>query len=353
MDFAAGVDTHKDQHSIVVLNRLGEIVDQFAISVKASGYAQAIEHTKTYENLVWGLEGTGTYGRAFADALIAAGAVVYEVPGFVTKRHRRKLRRPGKSDPQDAQAIAEAVLRERESLPRCERSDEQEATRLLFERRDRLVRSRTECVNRLRALALRLGVELPSDLTSFKAMELVEHRMASFQARGYAQFEMLDDMRDTITEVRRILSKTAELEKRLVPFVDRLAPGLLEIHGISTVVAAGLIGHAGILRNVRSADAFAMRAGVAPVPCSSGLHQSMRVNTGGNRQLNRLLHIAALSQTRKTGHPGEVYYHRKRREGQTHRAALRALKRQLATVVYYRLKAGAALLAPAFSEQAA
>jgi hypothetical protein len=34
-----------------------------------------------------------------------------------------------------------------------------------------------------------------------------------------------------------------------------------------------------------------------------------------------------------------VYYDRKRK---THRAALRALKRQLATVVFYRIKLGAA-----------
>jgi len=103
-------------------------------------------------------------------------------------------------------------------------ADEQETTRLLFERRDRLVRSRTECVNRLRALALRLDMELTSDLTSLKAMGSVERRIASFRPQGYAQSELLDEMRDTVIEVRRILVKVRELEKRLVPFVERLAP---------------------------------------------------------------------------------------------------------------------------------
>ena len=37
-------------------------------------------------------------------------------------------------------------------------------------------------------------------------------------------------------------------------------------------------------------------------------------------------------------HLGRVYYESTRTEGKTHRAALRALKRQLATVVFYRLK---------------
>jgi transposase len=336
--YAAGVDTHKEQHYIAVLNELGEVVDRFSIKAKADGYEEAIDKTKGYVDLSWGIEGTGTYGRAFADALIAIGAIVYEVPGFVTKRHRRKLRRPGKSDPQDAQAIAEAVLRERDTLSRCERSDEQEATRLLFDRRDRLVRSRTECVNRLRSLALRLDVELAGNLTSRKSMEALEVRLASFSAQGYAQFELLDEARETVREIHRLLSKISELEKRLVPFVERSAATLLEVHGISTIVAAGFLGHIGIMGNIRSADAFAMRAGVAPIPCSSGKHQAMRLNTGGNRQLNRLLHIVALSQTRKDGHPGAIYYKRKRTEGHTHREALRALKRRLATVVYYRLK---------------
>jgi len=38
---------------------------------------------------------------------------------------------------------------------------------------------------------------------------------------------------------------------------------------------------------------------------------------------------------------GRVYYDRKRMEGKTHRAARRALTRQLATMVFYRLKLGA------------
>lgn len=67
----------------------------------------------------------------------------------------------------------------------------------------------------------------------------------------------------------------------------------------------------------------------------------MRLNTGGNRQLNRCLHVIAIAQIRSSNQIGRVYYDRNRTEGKTHRAALRALKRQLATVVFYRLKLGA------------
>ena len=55
--------------------------------------------------------------------------------------------------------------------------------------------------------------------------------------------------------------------------------------------------------------------------------------------MNRLLHIIAMTQIRSEAHPGALYYQRKRAEGQSHRAAMRCLKRQLATVIYYRLRA--------------
>lgn len=67
---------------------------------------------------MWGLEGSGSYGRAFADVLLGQGATVYEVPGAFTKRHRKHASRRGKSDLLDARAIAEAVLREAARLPR-------------------------------------------------------------------------------------------------------------------------------------------------------------------------------------------------------------------------------------------
>lgn len=121
--------------------------------------------------------------------------------------------------------------------------------------------------------------------------------------------------------------------------IGRLAPELLEMRGVSTVTAAGLIGHAGNMQNCRNADAFAMRAGTARVSCSSGKSSAVRINLGGNRKLNALLHSIAIHQIRAADHPSRVYYERKRGEGKTQRSALRALKRRLSVVGYYRLVA--------------
>lgn len=338
MKFVAGVDTHRDTHSVAILNELGAVVDSFTIEATAAGYAEAIARTASIEGLVWGLEGTGSYGRGFADALIAQGMRVYEVPGTITKRHRRRLRKPGKSDPQDAHAIAEAVLREGDILPQHLHADEEEATRLLYDRRDRLVHDQTVKVNRIRALAQRLGLPRAPDLTSGRALDRLEGSLNAKTAAGYAEAEIIDEVRELIADLRRIHDLIGQLEKRMRPFVERLAPGLLQIRGCSVISAAGLIGHAGAMENYASSDSFASHAGVAPIPCSSGNHQAVRVNVGGNRQLNRCLHNIANTQARTGGHAGKVYYDRKRAEGKTHREAMRCLKRRLARVVFHAMQ---------------
>ena len=69
----------------------------------------------------------------------------------------------------------------------------------------------------------------------------------------------------------------------------------------------------------------------------------MRLNRGGNRQLNRALHTIALAQA---GHhePAQAYVARKRAEGKTWREAIRALKRQLVRAVFRLLQSGARTL---------
>ena len=101
--------------------------------------------------------------------------------------------------------------------------------------------------------------------------------------------------------------------------------------------AAKLVGEtANPTRFVREAR-FAMHAGVAPIPASSGKTNRHRLARGGNRQLNAALHRIAVTQIRLNG-PGRVYYQRRRSTGDTTTQALRALKRRLARVVFNLLR---------------
>jgi transposase len=108
---------------------------------------------------------------------------------------------------------------------------------------------------------------------------------------------------------------------------------LLTLAGAGALVTAKLIGEVGDITRFRSADAFAMLAGVAPIPASSGQTNRMWLNRGGNRQLNRALHGIALAQFR-TYPPAQAFVARRRADGKGFREALRAHKRHLARIVF-------------------
>jgi transposase len=76
-----------------------------------------------------------------------------------------------------------------------------------------------------------------------------------------------------------------------------------------------------------------MTCGVAPIPASSGETCRYRLNRGGNRRLNRALHIVALTQVR-CHPPARALVERKPAEGKAWWEAMRCLKRHLADVVY-------------------
>ena len=338
MEIVAGVDCHKDSHTIVFLNRFGQPMRKLTIKTTDSGYRQAISAARGLGEVVWGLEGSGTYGRSFARTLVAKGMVVYEVPGVLTKRHRKQGSHHGKSDENDARAIGEVVIREPGRLPRFLEIEEQEALRLRYDQRDHLVRERTMRVNRIRHGLLRLGREMPVQLRSRLSLKRLAESLGKIKRPGLMDEAVLDEIRFNVASIERLDNEIQRIQRLIQPLIKKFAPELLKLHGVSNVVAAGLIGHCGNVNNLRNADAFAMRSATAPVSCSSGRNVSVRVNTGGNRQLNRLLHIVALVQVRSSDHLGKIYYDRKRAEGKTHLAAMRALKRQLSTVVYLRLR---------------
>lgn len=100
------------------------------------------------------------------------------------------------------------------------------------------------------------------------------------------------------------------------------------------------------MRRFRSPDAFAMLAGVAPIPASSGQVQRMRLNRGGNRRLNRALYTVALTQS--WNHPpAQAYIERKKAAGMSWREAIRCLKHRISRPVFRLLQEGASMWLPA------
>ena len=91
---------------------------------------------------------------------------------------------------------------------------------------------------------------------------------------------------------------------------------------------------------------FASWTGTAPLDASSGEQVRHRLSRAGNRKVNHMLHIAAVSQIRLNT-PGRAYYRRKLAAGKTRMEAIRCLKRRISDAVYRQLLADATTITAA------
>ena len=151
--------------------------------------------------------------------------------------------------------------------------------------------------------------------------------------------------RDLVGRCRALSAEIDALQREITQLTAELAPELLELPGCGALTAARLLGETAGVERFASEARFAMHAGVAPLPVSSGQTRRYRLNRRGNRQLNAALHRIAITQMR-IHEPARRYLARKRSEGKSTREALRCLKRHLARIVWRTLRAAEARRAP-------
>jgi transposase len=84
---------------------------------------------------------------------------------------------------------------------------------------------------------------------------------------------------------------------------------------------------------------------VNPIPASSGNTVRHRINRGGDRRLNRALHMATVTRIRMDPRT-RAYVEKRTAEGRTPREIRRCLKRYLARQIYRQLNAAETALNP-------
>jgi transposase len=140
-------------------------------------------------------------------------------------------------------------------------------------------------------------------------------------------------LRSTARRIQLLAAEAAGLRADLERLVTAIAPWLLELSGVGPISAAQVLvswSHAGRLR---SEAAFAALAGASPIPASSGQVTRHRLNRGGDRQLNRVLHTIVLARLRDD--PGSrAYAARRRSQGKSTRDVRRCLKRAVARQLF-------------------
>ena len=117
-----------------------------------------------------------------------------------------------------------------------------------------------------------------------------------------------DIARRRIRRVRRLLRQVRELDTQITRLVAALGTSLTTIYGIGNLTAAEIIAEVGDAARYPTKARFAMANGTAPIEASSGRITRHRLNRGGNRQLNRALHNAAITPIARPGTEGRCYY---------------------------------------------
>jgi len=332
---AIGIDTHKATLAACLVDDLGMPLSERTFANDPAGHGALLAWARDAAPLVIiGVEGSASFGASAARFLIEAGREVREVPPQLSRRERAGTRRAGKSDPGDALTIARVTARERD-LPPVRLADPSLELKLLVGAREDLVAEATRVRNRLHA---DLRVLLPGYGATAANLTAVRHQATvALRLRRLAGVQA-ELARGRLARLRTLAAEERSLAAQIAGRVE--GHPLLALPGAGALVTAKLVGEVGDIGRFRSADAFAALSGVAPIPASSGQTQRMRLNRGGNRQLNRALHTIALTQA--SHHPPAIaYIARRRAEGKTWREALRALKRQLVRTVFRLLVVGA------------
>jgi transposase len=323
-----GIDTHKATLAACAIDDIGGVLAERTFPNEPAGFNVLVAWIRELGGIERiGLEGSAGYGAGAARFLLTVGEAAVEVPPQLSHRERLRTRRAGKSDPGDALAIARVTLRESD-LPPVRLPDASRELGLLVEAREDLVTEATRTRNRLHA---DLVVLVPG--YSVAAANLVSERHRRTAAKLLRRLPGIhaELARDRLARLGRLTSEARALERRIEGLVADHP--LRSLPGAGALVTAKLVSEVGDVRRFRSADAFAMLAGVAPIPASSGQVSRMRLNRGGNRQLNRALFSIAFAQVR-TYPPAQAFMARKRAEGKSWREAIRALKRHLARIVF-------------------
>lgn len=328
-----GADLHKRWHTVVAIDETGRKLAEKTVRATPDGHLELRRWVARWPERRWALEDCRHLSRRLEVDLLRSGESLVRVPPSLMAGVRRSVREPGKSDPIDALAVAQAALREPD-LPVATLEGPERALRLLVDHREDLVAERTRAQNRLRWHLLDLGVDEPGPRSLDRAAVL-----ADLEARLAGRPEPAARLaRDLVARVRDLTAAIRPLEREIGDLAASLAPTLLALPGCGRLTAAKIVGETAGMSRFHSKEAFARHNGSAPVPVWSGNVTRHRLSRGGNRQLNLALHRIAITQMRIDDR-GRAYLEHRRAVGDTKTEAIRALCRRISDEVFRRLRA--------------
>jgi transposase len=333
-----GADIHKSSHALAAVDgATAQLLGEREIAAREQGHLEALRWARGLgDEVVWAIEDCRDLSHHLEQALIAAGERVVRVAPKLMGASRRGEREPGKSDQIDARAVARAVLREGiERFPVAFLDEQAMEIRLLCDHRETLVTERTRLINRLRINLVVLDRELEAEIPARKLDYPGQLNRVTRRLRGLPQTARVRIAREQVKRIAVLTREAEALKRELRDLILLHRPELLAETGCGPLCAAILVGQTAGAQRFATDAHFARAAGVAPIPVSSGRRDRHRLDRGGNRQLNRALHVIAITRGRIDPQT-RAYLARKEAEGKSRIEAMRCLKRHLART-YYRL----------------
>jgi transposase len=335
-DVVIGVDTHKHTHTAAVLDTgTGAVLARCTVTADGAGYAGLVAFADEHAGLrAWAIEGTGGYGAGLTRHLAARQELVVELD-----RPARPKRRGGaKTDAIDAERAARDALG-RAQLAQPKTGAERAALQMRLTARRAAVAAAADAQRQLLALVITLPQRLRDRFAGQRTRAVIATAAKlRATATGDAEYDTaVAVLRALARRIRDLEAEAAKHEKAILALVRSWRPDLLDLPGIGPIVAATVLtawSHPG---RCRDDAAFAMLAGAAPIPASSGLTNRHRLNRSGDRQLNWALHTIALTRL-KHDPATRAYAERRRTEGRTDRDIRRCLKRYICRDIYRRLE---------------
>lgn len=279
-----------------------------------AGRQALVEELKRLEVAKVALESSGRYERPIADALVAAGIMVYRVNPRQARDFAKGLGILAKTDRLDAKVLA-TMAEKLEHRPWQPPSALQDERRALVERRLDLVEARTRELNRL-------VHELP--------------RLVRESVRR--QIKVLDREIERIEHaLRDSLRQDPDGSARIDLLAQQKGVGWM-----TAVTLLTLVPELGTVKRTR----IASLVGVAPFACESGTMRGRRAIRGGRTSARNALYMAILSAVRFDPDLSAAY-ERLKKAGKDSKVAMTACMRKLLVRLNARLRDAIATPSPA------
>ncbi len=332
-----GMDPHKRSATIEVMAGDETVLNGARFGTDVEGYRAMLSLAKRYPQRTWAIEGCHGIGRHLAMRLLADGEIVIDVPPKLSARVRMFATGQGrKTDATDAHSVA--LVGTRMSGLRPVVNDEQLAVlRLLVDRRRALGEEHTRKISQLHQLLLEL---IPGGAKKSLSAAQAKQLLAGVRPRDAVGKTRRRVAAELVADLEKIYARSKAADKELRALLAETGTTLTELHGIGPSGAARLLVEVGDITRFPDKAHFASWTGTAPIDASSGEHVRHRLSRGGNRQINRVLHIMATVQLRNPTE-GRAYFDRKKADGKTSMEAMRCLQRRLSDLVYRQLLADA------------